>query len=144
MPDGRKDAGMIPVFVHRWLRPALLVSLLLAGARGAARGGPLSEGPLPASSPVPANSIPTSASQQETPNADTEQVQPMSGKQKRDLMKANFEKMKHDAEELATLAKALHDELDKSNVYVLSLDVVGKAEKIERLARKIKTTARGF
>ena len=135
---------MIPVFVHRWLRPALLISLLLAGARGGARGGPLPDGSLPALSPVPANSIATSATAQETPTADTEQVQPMSAKQKRDLMKANFEKMKRDAEELASLAKSLHDELDKSNVYVLSLDVVGKAEKIERLARKIKTTARGF
>jgi uncharacterized phage infection (PIP) family protein YhgE len=69
---------------------------------------------------------------------------PLSGKQKRDLLKANFEKMKRDAGELADLAKALQEELNKSNENVLSLDIVDKADKIEKLARKIKGTARGF
>ena len=69
---------------------------------------------------------------------------PLSGKQKRNLLKANFEKMKRDAGELADLAKALQDELNKSNENILSLDIVEKADKIEKLARKIKGTARGF
>jgi CHAD domain-containing protein len=69
---------------------------------------------------------------------------PLTRKQKRNLLKANFEKMKRDAGQLADLAKALQDELDKSNENVLSLDVVEKADKIEKLARKIKGTARGF
>jgi hypothetical protein len=69
---------------------------------------------------------------------------PLSAKQQRDLLKANFEKMKRDAGELAGLAKALQDELNKSNENILSLDVVEKAEKIEKLARKIKGTARGY
>ena len=65
-------------------------------------------------------------------------------KQKRDLLKQNFEKMKRDAEELATLAKALQEELAKSNENVLSFQVVTKAEKIEKLAKRIKSTARGY
>jgi hypothetical protein len=65
-------------------------------------------------------------------------------KQKRNLLRQNFEKMKQDADELATLAKALQEELAKSNENVLSLQVVGKAEKIEKLAKRIKSTARGF
>jgi len=69
---------------------------------------------------------------------------PLSGKQERDLLKANFEKMKHDAGELADLAKALQQELNKSNENILSVDVIDKADKIEKLARKIKGTARGF
>jgi hypothetical protein len=69
---------------------------------------------------------------------------PLSGKQKRNLLKANFEKMKRDAGELADLAKALQEELNKSNENVLSLDIVDKADKIEKLAKKIKGTARGF
>ncbi len=69
---------------------------------------------------------------------------PLSGKQKRDLLKANFEKMKRDAGELADLAKALQEELNKSNENILSLDIVDKADKIEKLAKKIKGTARGF
>ena len=59
-------------------------------------------------------------------------------------MKANFEKMKRDAGELTDLAKALQEELNKSNENILSLDIVDKADKIEKLARKIKGTARGF
>jgi hypothetical protein len=69
---------------------------------------------------------------------------PLSQKQKRDLLKANFEKMKRDAGELADLAKALQQELNKSNENILSLDIVEKADKIEKLARRIKGTARGF
>jgi hypothetical protein len=69
---------------------------------------------------------------------------PLSGKQKRDFLKANFEKMKRDAGELADLAKALQEELNKSNEDILSLDIVDKADKIEKLAKKIKGTARGF
>jgi hypothetical protein len=76
--------------------------------------------------------------------SDQESSPPLSGKQKRDLLKSNFEKMKHDAGELATLAKALQDELNKSNENILSLDIVDKADKIEKLARRIKGTARGF
>jgi hypothetical protein len=69
---------------------------------------------------------------------------PLSGKQKRDLLKSNFEKMKRDAGELADLAKALQEELNKSNENILSLDIVDKADKIEKLAKRIKGTARGF
>jgi hypothetical protein len=69
---------------------------------------------------------------------------PLSAKQKRDLLKANFQQMKHDAGELADLAKALQQELNKSNENILSLDIVDKADKIEKLARRIKGTARGF
>jgi hypothetical protein len=69
---------------------------------------------------------------------------PLSAKQKRELLKANFEKMKRDAGELADLAKALQQELNKSNENILSLDIVEKADKIEKLARRIKGTARGF
>ena len=65
-------------------------------------------------------------------------------KQKRDLLKQNFEKMKRDADELATLAKALQEELAKSNENVLSFQVVTKAEKIEKLAKRIKSIARGY
>ena len=86
------------------------------------------------------------ASQVEVPMIPSEEPQrmPLSEKQRRDIMKANFEKMKHDAKELSDLAKALQDELAKSNENILSLDVVDKADKIEKLARRIKGTARGF
>ena len=65
-------------------------------------------------------------------------------KQRRDMMKANVEKMKRDAEELGALAKALQEELEKASENVLSLQIVEKAEKIEKLAKRIKGTARGY
>ena len=82
--------------------------------------------------------VPKAQSNEETSQA------PPAAKQKANILKANFEKMKHDAGELADLAKALQQELNKSNENVLSLDVVEKADKIEKLAKRIKGTARGF
>lgn len=67
-----------------------------------------------------------------------------SQKRNRALLKANFEKMKHDTQELSDLAKALQLELAKSNENVLSLGIVDKADKIEKLAKQIKGNARGF
>jgi len=64
--------------------------------------------------------------------------------QKKELLKFNFEKMKRDADEVASLAKSLQEALDKSSQDILSLQVVSKAEKIEKLAKRIKETARGY
>ena len=66
------------------------------------------------------------------------------GKTDRAILKASLQKMKRDAGELTDLAKALQEELSKSNENLLPLGVVGKAAKIEKLARKIKGAARGF
>jgi len=41
-------------------------------------------------------------------------------------------------------ANDLHEELDKSSVDILSLDVIQKADKIEKLAKKIKDEAKGY
>jgi hypothetical protein len=59
-------------------------------------------------------------------------------KQEKDLRKYRFEKLKDHAAELAELSTALKDELDKSSENVLSLEIVEKAEKIEKLAKKIQ------
>ncbi len=65
-------------------------------------------------------------------------------KQQKDLLKFNFGEMKRDADKLAELAKSLQEDLGKTNENVLSLDVVHKAERIEKLAKKIKETAKGY
>lgn len=70
-----------------------------------------------------------------------ENPSPLTPKQQREILKANYAKMKQDADELATLAKSLQEDLNKSNANVLSLDVVDKADKIEKLAKKIKSSA---
>jgi hypothetical protein len=64
--------------------------------------------------------------------------------QKQSLMRANFEKSKSDATELATLAKGLREVLEKPNASVLSPEVINRADKIEKLARKIREETKGI
>jgi len=66
--------------------------------------------------------------------------QVMSPEQRR---KASFENMKRDVDELADLVKALQEELRKANENILSRGIVDKADKIGKLAKKIKGAARG-
>jgi len=68
----------------------------------------------------------------------------LSERQKLCVLKTNFMKMKQDVDELAGLAKTLQEELKKSNENILSLDVLDKADKIEKLAKKIKSGERGY
>lgn len=84
-----------------------------------------------AQSPEPAVSAPSS----DLPES-------MRVEQKRNLRKYRFKKMKDHAAELATLAKSLQEDLDKSNENVLSLHVIDKAQKIEKLAKTIRDEAR--
>lgn len=69
---------------------------------------------------------------------------PLTAKQKQELLKSQFDKMKQEAKTLVQLAQSLQTEVDKSNENVLSLQIVDKAEKVEKLARKIKGEARGY
>ncbi|MBZ5515586.1 MAG: hypothetical protein LAN62_12255 [Acidobacteriia bacterium] len=64
-------------------------------------------------------------------------------KQRQEFLRQKFEKMKREAEELTSLANSLQDELDKSSENILSLQIVDKAEKIEKLAKQIKNSAKG-
>ena len=127
--------------------PRVLVLLLFA--LGMCLGAPLQTAPgapdamSPPAVDAPQAPVPLKA-QEPSPTQEEEPAAQITHKQKRDLLKQNFEKMKRDAEELAALAKALQEDLDKSNENLLSLQVVNRAEKIEKLAKRIKSTARGF
>ena len=46
--------------------------------------------------------------------------------------------------DLAELAKSLQNEIEKSNANVLSLEIVRKAAKAEKLAKKIKNEAKAY
>jgi len=142
-----KDIGMANLFYKSsFYRTAILLWLFVTLA-GQMLGVPLIISAAAASSPSGATSAANGlqADSGVRPARPNEGSPPsLSPKQKSDLLKANFEKMKRDAGELADLAKAPQDELNKSNENILSLDIVDKAEKIEKLAKKIKGTARGF
>jgi hypothetical protein len=68
-------------------------------------------------------------------------------RQARDLAKkANLSRqalLKADTDKLLKLAVELKDYVDKSNESVLSLDVVKKAEEIEKLAHSVKDKMKG-
>jgi hypothetical protein len=60
--------------------------------------------------------------------------------------KANLERqalLKADTDKLVKLAGELKEYVDKSNENVLSLDVLKKAEEIEKLARSVKDKMKG-
>jgi hypothetical protein len=59
-------------------------------------------------------------------------------------MQANLDKAKKDAAAMATLAKALREDLDKPNARALSPDVLDRIEKIEKLARRIRVETMGY
>jgi len=80
---------------------------------------------------------------QEIQREENEPTHPLSPKQKEDLLKARFEKMKRDADELTSLAKSLQDDLNKSNENILSLSIVEKAEQIEKLAKSVREKMKG-
>lgn len=143
----RKDWAMLSFLWKRWCKRGIALPLFVLGMT---LGAPVQL--MPGLPDVAATPAPDSG-QLETPREaqvgvamQQEEHFPaeITAKQKRDLLKQNLEKMKQDAEELAALAKALEEELGKSNANVLSLKVVEKAEKIEKLAKRIKSTARGF
>jgi phosphomevalonate kinase len=52
-------------------------------------------------------------------------------------------RMKADADKLFKMASELKDSLDKSNPNILSLDVVKKAQEIEKLAHSVKEKMKG-
>lgn len=51
--------------------------------------------------------------------------------------------LKRDTEKLVKLSTELKEYVDKSNENVLSVDVIKKAEEIEKLAHSVKTKMRG-
>jgi hypothetical protein len=63
-------------------------------------------------------------------------------KMEREQKALRQKQLKEDTEKLLQLATELKTSVDKTNEHVLSLDVVKKAEEIEKLAKHIKTNMR--
>lgn len=79
--------------------------------------------------------------QQRTPD------NPFSLQQKRDLVKKQNElreqEIKKDTDKLLELATELKQYVDKTNENIISLDVIRKAEQIEKLAKSVKDKMKG-
>jgi hypothetical protein len=70
--------------------------------------------------------------------SDHESSQSSLSRKSGNTLRANLEKMKRDAGELSDLAKALQEELNKSDEHLLPLGVLDKAGKIEKRRKGLR------
>ena len=68
----------------------------------------------------------------------SQQEREMEDRRQKEANKQRQEEIRKDTQKLFQLATELKDAVDKSNEHVLSLDVVKKAEEVEKLAKKVK------
>jgi len=110
------------------LRLAALAGLLLFSVAAVGQMGP-----PPSGNP---------ATQQHENAADA-----LNAEQKREIVKKQSEQrqqeIKKDTEKLLQLATELKEYVDKSNENIMSMDVVKKAEQIEKLAKSVKDKMKG-
>ena len=83
-----------------------------------------------------------SASQPIQGTRTTDQQQEMEDRMQKAANKKRQDEIKEDTQKLYQLASELKDAVDKTNENMLSLDVIHKAEEVEKLAKKVKEKMR--
>lgn len=74
-----------------------------------------------------------------TPRSDQSQLdRDMEQRRQKEANKKRQEEIRQETQKLYQLATELKDAVDKTNENVLSLDVVKKAEEVEKLAKQVK------
>ena len=91
--------------------------------------------------PAPGQRVPPHAPTQTGADPDTDRE--MRRNIEREQQKKKFEQMKRDSQKLLELATALKKHVDESGEHILSVEVVKKAEEMEKLARRVKENMRG-
>ena len=90
---------------------------------------------------------PDSSQSSQTPSTGDEQPSTVESGQPRRMGNSRAEQryrdLKKDSDKLLQLATELKQEVDRANAQVFSVDVVRKAEEIEKLARSVKNKMRG-
>jgi hypothetical protein len=76
------------------------------------------------------------------PDTNTEIEQEMHLKMQHEQQKKRVEQMKRDSQKLLELATELKQYVDKSGENILSLEVIRKADEMEKLARRVKESMR--
>jgi hypothetical protein len=106
---------------------AALILMVLQGTNAMAQ--------LPDPTPAPDASSPGNQRQRDTED-------PWTAQQKRELAKKQNvfrqQEIKQDTDKLLELATELKQYVDKTNENIISLDVIKKAEQIEKLAKSVK------
>jgi hypothetical protein len=119
--------------MQRWLRDAAVVVVLVgaSGLVGHSQNNTIPQMPGPPSGSIPDMRTPSN---------------PRSDVLERQSKMRNVDRQKRleaDTEKLLALATQLHADVAKTNANVLSLDVVRRAEEIEKLARGVKERMKG-
>ncbi len=118
-------------------RIALVLILLMLLAQGLP-GGVLAR-------PTGQSNLSVDTQQEQFPTQNQEKNNdPFYAERKNKLNKLRQEALKKDTEKLLELATELKLYVDKSNEHTLSLDVIRKAEQIEKLAHSVKEKMKGF
>lgn len=81
---------------------------------------------------------PLALSQFEPPRGQSQTEKEMQERAAREANKKRQQDIRSDTEKLFQLANELKDAVDKSNEHLLSLDVVRKADEVEKLAHRVK------
>ena len=117
-------------------RRNFLMGLALAGGTAAAWNSALGQSQNPPLPPLPSN-------QDRRPQETAPDNSPIPGAEKK-ILEENDKDMKKKVDRLYELATQLKNEVDKTDSSkVLSLNLVKKAEEIEKLARDIKNRSKG-
>jgi hypothetical protein len=109
--------------LHRWWAVALLIII------------PASFATLAAQEKAPVPGVPARINQD---SGENESVEKMKAEMAKKANKKRQEEIQHDTEKLAKLATELQEYVGKTNEHILSLDVIKKAEEIEKLAHDVK------
>lgn len=124
--------------MRRTLLAPLFLLLLLIATLPAAGQDPT--GPVPPFGRSGQRTMPDIGSQRKTPQ--DEQVARMEKDQEKRRNKERQASLKEDTDKLLALATELKQYVDKSNENILSLDVMKKAEEIEKLAKQVEKKMR--
>lgn len=121
----------------RLLRSAVIAVAFLTGVSGTYSSGQLAQ-PL-----SPQQSIPG------RPGSDVPPLGPsispeMQAQQARSRNSERQKKLVEDTDKLLALATQLKQDVDKTNKDVMSVDVIKKADEIEKLAHSVKERMKGF
>jgi hypothetical protein len=81
---------------------------------------------------------PPASSQLEAPRGTSQAEKEMQERAAREANKKRQQDIRNDTEKLFQLATELKDAVDKSNEHLLSLEVVRKADEVEKLAHRVK------
>jgi len=116
------------------LRSAVMAVVFLAGASGTYSSGQLAQ-PLPPPQPVPGRPEIPPIGPSVSPEIQAQQARSRNSDRQKRLVE--------DTDKLLVLATQLKQEVDKTNKDVLSVDVIKKADEIEKLAHSVKERMKG-